>query len=160
MNYDRIWQKIITPGEKIEYQFSIGNRYLFFYWLLWLFISMGSIMVYQSPPVPLLLFLGATFFYGFYFRIANAYAFTDHRVLVHRGWLSTNLVSIEYSKITNITVEEPFFTKIFTGTGSLTISTAGSIDGGVQLKHVAKPYQLKKILDNLMTKYRTSSAGT
>ena len=159
MNYDRIWQKIITPGEKIEYQFSIGNRYLLLYWLLWLLISLGSIVVYQSPLVPSLLFLGATFFYGFYFKIANAYAFTDHRVLVHRGWLSTNLVSIDYSKITNITVEEPFFTKIFTGTGSLTISTAGSIDGGVQLRHVAKPYQLKKILDNLMTKYQTGSAG-
>ena len=87
---------------------------LFLCLLLWLLISIGSIVVYQSPLVPSLLFLGATFFYGFYFKIANAYAFTDHRVLAHRGWLSTNLVSIDYSKITNVTVEEPFFTKIFT----------------------------------------------
>ena len=65
MNYDRIWQKIITPGEKIEYQFSIGNRYLFLCWLLWLLISIGSIVVYQSPLVPSLLFLGATFFMVF-----------------------------------------------------------------------------------------------
>lgn len=154
MNYDKVLLKIIGQNEKIEYQFSIGLGYIVFNLLLWSIISLGSIFIYHklAPAMPPLIFVWAIFYYVFYLRIANVYAFTDRRILIYRGWLSTNLVSIDYSQITDVIVEENFFSKILTNTGFLTISTAGTIGGGVKLKHIRQPYQLKKILDDLRSK--------
>ncbi len=28
MNYEKIWKKTLADGEKVEYQFSIGDRYI------------------------------------------------------------------------------------------------------------------------------------
>lgn len=154
MNHDKIWSKIIGQNEKIEYQFSIGQGYIVFNLLLWAIISLGSILIYYeiAPAMPVVIFAVAIFYYAIYLRIANVYALTNRRILIYRGWLSTSLVSIDYSQITDTIVEEHFFSKILTKTGFLTISTAGTIGGGVKLKHVRQPYQLKKRLDDLRSK--------
>ena len=79
--------------------------------------------------------------------MANAYALTDRRMLVHKGWLSTSTISIEYKNITDITVDEPFLERLITKTGSLSVNTAGSGIKEVVLRHITTPYEVRKKID-------------
>lgn len=148
MNYQKIWKKTVLEDEIIKYEFSIGDGYIRFG--LMLSFVLCSLLFLNKIYFAVVLFLFALFYFLFYLKISNAYAFTNKRILIHRGWLSTNAVSIEYSKITDIQVEEPFIYKIFTQTGNLSINTAGTSKIEIVLSHVDNPYNLKKILDNLM----------
>ncbi len=147
MNYQKIWSKTINSNEKIIHEFSIGGRYLKFNLILW---AIPSLLLLFAGGLGIIIFLIAFFYFEFYLKIANAYAFTNKRVLIHTGWLSTKTVSVDYNKITDVTVNEPLFDRIFTKTGHLTINTAGTGEKEVVLKHVASPYELKKKLDERM----------
>ena len=89
------------------------------------------------------------FYFGFYLKTANAFAFTNKRILVHRGWLSTKLISTDYTKVTDAMVTEPFLDRIIYHTGSLEIDSAGTNRENVVLAHVEHPYEIKKKLDEL-----------
>lgn len=95
------------------------------------------------------IFLIALFYYGFYLKTANAYAFTNKRVLFHKSWLSTHTTSVDYSKITDVYVQEPFLERILTRTGHIAINTGGTNLHEIVLKNVESPYELKKKLDTL-----------
>jgi twitching motility protein PilT len=82
----------------------------------------------------------------------NIYAFTNKRVLIHRGWLSTNLISVDYHKITDIYVKEGFLQRILFKSGTIAIDTAGTGGKEITLSNVANPYKLKKLLDGLKDK--------
>lgn len=149
MDYQKIWDKTIMPEEKIEYEFSIGQRYINFCLIVWGIIS---ILFLPLSGLGILIFLIALFYFKYYLKVANAYAFTNKRLIVHKGWLSTNMKSVEYSKITDIQVKESFIDKILTHTGSLAINTAGSSHLEILLKYVEKPYEIKKKLDEIIVK--------
>jgi uncharacterized membrane protein YdbT with pleckstrin-like domain len=151
MNYEKIWNKTLSPDEKVEYEFSIGNRYRKFFLIIWGIISLPFLFAYDYR-FGILIFLIALFYYGFYLKVANAYAFTNKRVLIHRGWLSTNTTSIDYSKITDVYIQEPFFDRLITHTGHIAINTAGTTLYEVILKHIESPYEVKKKLDALKDK--------
>ena len=68
-------------------------------------------------------------------------------MLIHRGWLSTKTISIDYHKITDVVVEEGFWYRKFTHTGNLIIDTPGMSGDDIVLKYVENPYELKKKLD-------------
>ncbi len=146
MNYEKIWRKTLSEGEKIEYEFSVGSRYRKFGLIVWAIISLPALLLYG---LGLLVFLLALFYYSFYLKVANAYAFTNKRVIIHTGWLSTGIISIDYDKITDISVKEPFFDRIITKTGYLTINTASTTLHEVLLQHITSPYEVKKKLDEL-----------
>jgi uncharacterized membrane protein YdbT with pleckstrin-like domain len=149
MNYDKIWAKTLNSDEKVEFEFSIGKRYIKFWFIVWGFLSL--ILLFPTG-IGALLFLCVLFYLGFYIKIANAYAFTNKRVLIHRGWLSTKTISIDYQKITDVRIDEPFLDRIFFKTGSIIINTAGSNFSEVFLSHVESPYEIKKRLDILKDK--------
>ena len=67
------------------------------------------------------------------------------------GWLSTSLRSIDYSKITDSSVEEPFIDRVLTKTGYLVIKTAST--DAVIFKSINEPYEIKKRLDSLKDKH-------
>jgi uncharacterized membrane protein YdbT with pleckstrin-like domain len=146
MQYEKIWKKVLGTDEAVAFEFSVGKRYRMVLLIIWGFLS---ILFLPLGGVGILMFLIALFYYGFYMRVANAYAFTNKRVLIHRGWLSTRTTSIDYTKITDIHVEEPFFDRIITHTGNLKINTAGTTLAEVVLNHVEHPYEIKKELDRL-----------
>ena len=147
MTYEKIWQKVLSPDEKIEYEFSIGSRHRKLGVITWVIVLFPFIFFFG---LGIILFLIPLFYYGFYLRVANAYAFTNRRVIVHRGWLSTKTISIDYEKITDVTVNEPLLDRVITHTGHLIINTAGTTFHEVILKHVARPYEIKKKLDQFM----------
>jgi len=146
MNHQKIWDKVLGKDEVVKHSFSIGDRYIKFNLIIWGVICLPLLFVFG---LGLVIFLILLFYYGFYLRVANVYAFTNKRVLIHTGWLSTHTTSVDYPKITDVRVQEPFFDKLLTHTGNIGINTAGSGNLEVILKHIEKPYETKKILDEL-----------
>ena len=135
----------------MKYEFSVGFAYRVFMGLLLGITGLlffGGISFYLFLPYEPALAFSFLIFLAifFYLKAANAYAFTDKRAVVHRGWLSTNLVSIDYRQITDVSVKEPFFERIFLGTGYLNINTAGTGGQEISLRHIANPYKVKRIL--------------
>ena len=149
MHYEQIWKKTLGSSEAVKHEFSIGDRYQKAGLIIWCIVGGLFLLTIVGAGLGILIIALAAFYYGFYLKKANAYAFTDHRVLVHRGWLSTKLISTEYQKITDVTVHEPFFSRVFFHTGSIEIDTAGTNREDLVLKHIAHPYEVKKKLDEL-----------
>ncbi len=147
MQHKKIWDKTLGSGEEVKHEFSVSNRYRMVSLALWSLL--GVFFLFGVWQMGALIIALAAFYYGFYLKVANAYAFTDHRVLIHTGWLSTKLVSTEFSKITDVTVTEPIVDRLLFKTGGLDINTAGSKGEEIKLKHVERPYELKKTLDSL-----------
>lgn len=148
MNNEKVWKKVLSPSEEIKYEFSIADKYRMV--SLWVFCILGVISIFSMfsfLAVPF--FILGIFYFGFYLRVANIYAFTNKRVLIHRGWLSTSTVSVDYDKITDVTVVENFSDRIISQSGHIAINTAGSIGDEIILRHVAHPYEIKKKLDQL-----------
>jgi uncharacterized membrane protein YdbT with pleckstrin-like domain len=148
MKYEKIWDKVLSDGEKIEYEFSYGERYLkvgliagVILGVLLLFAYVGFILL----PIEI-------FLWAFYYRVSNAYALTNKRILIHKGWLSTRTTSIDYHKITDVAVSEPFLDRIIYHTGSILVDTAGMSGGDIVLSHIEKPYEVQKRLNLLKDK--------
>jgi uncharacterized membrane protein YdbT with pleckstrin-like domain len=149
MHYEHIWKKTLGSSESVKYEFTIGKRYRKFFLVTWCVVGGLCLITVVGIPFGIFIIAFAAFYYGFYLKTANAYAFTDRRVLVHRGWLSTTLLTTEYQKITDVTVHEPFFSRVFFHVGSLAINTAGTSSEEIVLKNVEHPYEVKKKLDEL-----------
>lgn len=150
MRYEKIWKKVLSADEKVEYEFSVGKGYIVAGIVCWGIISIclafiGGLWI----GISILLFLIALFHYGFYEKAANVYAFTNKHVLIHRGWLSTHTISVDYAKITDVHIRERFSDRLITHTGSIAIITAGTTTDQILLQHINGPYEVKKKLDAL-----------
>lgn len=141
-----VWDKTLSEGERVEYEFSIGKQYIKVFLIMWGIISIPFLF---AMGLGILTFLIALFYYGFYLKASNAYAFTNKRVLIHKGWLSTHTTSVDYARITDIQVKEPFIDRLLTKTGHLTINTAGSSASEIVLLNISTPYDVKKKLNKI-----------
>jgi membrane protein YdbS with pleckstrin-like domain len=102
-----------------------------------------------------LIFSPVLLFYHLYFlRTANTFVMTDRRIIVKRGWLNTSVKSVNYDRITDVSVEQSFLDKIFYGSGTLSVSTAGGDGYELELNCVSHPHELKKNLYDLKEEYR------
>ncbi len=144
LQYPRIWQKVLAPDEKVIHEFSIGDQFRLFSFILILIPVM--LFMFWMPWVGLVLLLVAAFICGFYLKVANAFALTDQRIIIHTGWLNTQTVSVDYSKITDITVKDNIFERLLAGTGNLAINTAGGPEKEILLLHIDSPYEVRKQL--------------
>lgn len=149
MDNKKIWDKTLSDNEKVEFEFSIGKRYIKAWLIIWGVISFPFLFAFGMG---IIIFLIALFYYGYYLKVSNVYAFTNKRVLIHRGWLSTHTTSIDYNKITDVHIREPFFDRVITHTGGIAINTAGSGGLEVILRNIESPYEIKKQLDKLKDK--------
>jgi len=145
MDNQKIWQKVLGQNEQIKYEFSIGKTYRLVVSVF--LILLGIPMLFAAGLGLVLIALGL--FLMWYLKKANKYAFTNKRILIHRGWLSTRLISIDYDKITDTHIEEPIIDKIITKTGHLAVNTAGTSVQEAVLKHIESPYEVKKELDQI-----------
>lgn len=136
-----MWEKVLSPGEEIKFEFGIGKNYIIITTILT--ILLGIILLAFGG---FLIILFGIFGY-WYMQIAHKFAFTNKRVLIHNGWLSTSLISIDYDKITDVVIIEPFWKKIIYGIGDMAIRTA-STENAI-LDRIDQPYEVKKILDTL-----------
>lgn len=136
-----MWEKVLSPGEEIKCEFGVGKNYIIITSILT--ILLGIILL---PIGGFFIILYGLFNY-WYIQKSYKIAFTNKRVLKHRGWLSTDLTSIDYDKITDVKIDEPFFKRILYGVGYLYISTASTPN--IILDRIESPYEVKKILDSL-----------
>ena len=148
MSHANIWNKVLSSNEEVKYEFSIGKGYKIVLTIIGLFFAL-MFLVGGAVKTGMVVALVTLFFSIFYLKAANAYAFTNKRVVIHRGWLSTNMISIDYDKITDVKVSEPIISRLIMRTGSLVVNTAGSIGDEVILKNISTPYETKKKLDVL-----------
>ncbi len=145
MNYQKIWEKTLSEDEKIKHEFSVGDKYRKFGMILWVIFSLLLLFIWVGVVIlPI-----SIFYFGFYLKVANAYAFTNKRILVHKGWLSTHTTSIDYDKITDVQIKEPLFDRVITQSGHLIINTAGTTSHEIILEHIETPYEVKKKLDQI-----------
>ncbi len=146
-----VWGKVLGQNEKLEFEFSVSDKYANF----WLIVSaVISFPLVFAMGMGVVTFLIALFYFKYYLKRANIYGFTEKRILIHRGWLSTEAVSVDYDKITDIRVGESFIEKSITKTGRLAINTAGSGNIEIILDRIESPYEIKKKLDILIEKHR------
>lgn len=147
MKYEKIWQKTLGQNEEVKYEFSVAQQYRRFGLIV--FGVIGVMLFFLSFMFAFYYYLIIYLYFEQYLKNANAYAFTNKRVLIHRGWLSTKTISVDYDKITDVTIVEPLLDKLFSKSGSLAINTAGSLGQEIVLHHIESPYEVKKKLDQL-----------
>lgn len=146
-----IWDKVLSPGEEIKFEFSLGKRYISLAKNFWIILGVPLLLLYGLGVI----FIVVGFLWGWYLRRANNYAFTNRRILVLKGWLSTHLTSVDYNKITDVKVKQPFFERVTFKTGRLIINTAGTDLPEIVLVNIENPYEIKKKLDEIREKSRT-----
>lgn len=151
MTNEKIWDKTLNSDEKVEFEFSIGQRYLKVQLIIWGIVSVPLLLIFG---LGIIVFSIALFNYFFYQKTANVYVLTNKRILIHKGWLSTNTTSVEYQKITDIHVREPFFDRVISHSGAIAINTAGSGSLEIVLKNIESPYNVKKRIDELKDKVK------
>lgn len=156
--YKEIWEKTLAPNEEVKYEFSIGERYR--YVGLCFFLILGVLLVTQAIWVGVLAIISVILYFGWFLKISNAYAFTNKRVLIYQGWLSTELISVDYDKITDIIVEEPVLENLYAKSGRLLINTAGSPQQEIKLHHIQEPYEVKQKLDSIRDAYQKLRANS
>lgn len=83
-------------------------------------------------------------YYQFYLRVANRYVLTDQRLIFKRGWLSTEIESIHYDRITDVLVTQSLWDRLFFNSGKIFINTAGGEDYEATMLNINNPYGLKK----------------
>ncbi len=151
MKYEHIWRKTLNESEKVEYEFSVAKGYKNL--VLYNAIAWGVLWCLVAIASPFFLIIGILSFIigaiAYWYLGLNAYAFTSKRVLIHTGWLSTSATSINYDKIMEISVSEPFIQRLMTKSGNLVIKTAGYVGHDIVLKSIEAPYEIKKTLDRL-----------
>ena len=160
MKYQKIWEKVLNSDEQVKYEFSVGDGFLKFVFLFFIILAIFSgiiaLIAFGNDAsgfgVFSLFWVGLYLVLGFtmrkYFKISNAYAFTDRRILIHKGWLSTKATSVNYDKVTEVSVIEPFLARLLMKTGDLSIHT-GNVTDAIVFHNISTPYEIKKKLDAL-----------
>ncbi|MFN3301753.1 MAG: PH domain-containing protein [Patescibacteria group bacterium] len=147
-----IKEKIILPDEKVLVEFGVAKTYSGFWIFLGFLILIVSIFVslFFISDFWLTIFLALGLIgYGFYLRSAYFYFLTDKRAIFYWRFLSTQLISVDYQKITDISVRENFLEKIFFGSGELVINTAGTPKEEIVFSHILNPHLIKRKLDEI-----------
>ncbi len=117
-------------------------------------ILIGLVLIFVFFVVPLNLF-----YYFFLLRINYEFMLTDQRVIVKRGWLNIQTVSIQYARITDVSIAQSIIGRLLK-IGALSISTAGNEGNRVIMAHIEDPQGVKRLLHELKEKYRQSFGGS
>jgi len=155
MKKSTIWNKVLSQGEVVEYEFSINPRYTKIWLAIWSFVFLifyFGLLESGGASGVVILYVIALVYYGYYLKASNTFAFTNKRVLIHKGLFSTHMTSIEYSKITDVTVVSRFWANLIYKSGSLVINTAGTSVKDTVLRNINRPYQVKKIMDQIINR--------
>lgn len=132
----------LAEGEEVVAAFGIGNRY---FWINALTLAPLSLVLIGLPFFLKLIHL----------KHSKTYILTDRRVLVKDGVFSVKITSAPYDKITHLTVQEDFLTKLSYGIGDITIHTAGPTPVEIDLIKVQHPMRVKNLIEELIVKERS-----
>lgn len=145
---EKIEKKIINSDEKILVKFGVARAYFSFWIFLGIVVLVISLIFIKDLWLALLLGL-YLIGYGFYLKAAYYYFFTDKRIIHYHQFFGTDLISIDYQKITDMNVKENFLEKIFLNSGNLAINTSGTPKEEIVFTHISDPHLFKKKLDEI-----------
>lgn len=151
------FEKMLSQGEKIEYECGIGNQYRLVNFILWAMIFFALVMSTNNKgtvPGFLIFFLVIVFYFGVYLKKAYSYALANKRLLSKSGWLSTTMQSIDYDKITDIVIVDKLLKRVFYNVGTVIVHTAGTDSKELVMANIENPYEVKRKLEEI--KERTS----
>ncbi len=143
MNFD--WKKIIDPEEVIQKEFTISSRYRNAVSAVIVVIALFTMFVSWYIGI-LVVLLGALYWY--YLKNSKHYAFTNKRMVLVDSLPGMSVVSIDYSQITDIEMEQNVFDQIG-GWGTLIINTAGTHVPEVNLSYIENVQAIKQQLDEM-----------
>ena len=153
-----LWNKMIGEGEHVVFEFTIGARWrklqiatislplLASVIVLGSFAGFGSLWFGVALGVWLAISASLFAYYQYYIPASNAYALTNKRIVIHLGWLNTHTTTIEYGKITDVSITQSFLDRLLTNTGGIHINTAGTSGHEVVLTHIENPFEIKRKL--------------
>ena len=81
------------------------------------------------------------------------YTLTDEKLLIDTGFISRNQEEIRLYRITDFSVRQNLFQRIF-GVGNIYISSSDNTQGEFTIYEVKKPYDIKELLSDLVEKER------
>jgi membrane protein YdbS with pleckstrin-like domain len=160
MKYD--WSQVLTPEEKIITQFSISNKYLSINLAALIILAVILVLFTIIFPEYFIFLVCASIIsvmfgfviYSFYLPASEQYALTDKRIVAKQGFFNTNLITVDYDKITDIKVNEYFFSKLVYGCGDLIINTAGSTISEIVMLNIDAPQQIRTQILQLADKIK------
>ncbi len=141
MNYD--WTKILAPDETLEKEFGVSPFYIQCVFILAIVVAV-IVMFGQVFAGIFVLLLGVL--YCYYLKKAKHYAFTKKRMILVDSFLGENITSVDYTQITDVTVEQSLFDELGKW-GTIIINTAGTNASSMRLSFIANPQDVKKTLD-------------
>lgn len=153
---------MIGEGEQVIYEFTLGARWrqlrittlalpfagiavitgiIAGFGTLWFAATLGATALVAGI---------AFVYYQLYIPKANSYALTNKRIIIHLGWLNTHTTTIDYAKITDVSITQSFTDRILTNTGTIHVNTAGTIGHEVVLTHIENPFEVKRKLGEVV----------
>lgn len=139
------WLNELSPKEKLISSFGVSKKLIKFTAIGGTILGLLTIVVFLGVIlIPIYLF------WAFYLKKAYSYALTSKRVIAKTGLINKKMTSVMYGQITDISVEQNFFVKMFINCGTLHINTAGGNQKEIVLKSIENPYVLKKQIYSIM----------
>ena len=81
------------------------------------------------------------------------YMLTDEKLIIDTGVLSRRQEEIRLYRITDFSVTQKIFERIF-GVGNIHISSSDNMQGEFTIVKVKRPYEIKEILSDMVEKER------
>lgn len=143
MNFN--WDKYLSPSETLKSEFNISKRFTSTILVLTLILALIMLIVNIFGSL-ISLFIGL--FYWYYLTKSKHYAFTNKRVLLVESFLGKSMISMDFSQITDIEINQSFFDQIG-GWGTITINTAGTNVPKTDISFIDNPFSIKQALDQI-----------
>jgi len=81
------------------------------------------------------------------------YTLTEEKILVDTGFLSKNQEEIRLYRITDFSVRQRLFQRIF-GVGDILVTSSDNLQNNFVIKDIKKVYEIKEMLSDLVEKER------
>ena len=81
------------------------------------------------------------------------YTLTDEKLLIDTGVISRNQEEIRLYRITDFSVKQTLFQRLF-GVGNILISSSDNTQGEFIIYKIKKPYVIKELLSDMVEKER------
>jgi len=143
------YSKFLTPNEKIIKVIEYAKAELLWN-LFWGFLPIlvaALISGFDIMAIVIGLLLGLYFiFIGLYRKFTLKYIVTDKRVVLKKGLIGQSTISADYSRVTDVTVEQGILGRLVLHTGSILLNTAGTDLEEITLKWVQDPFSAKNLI--------------
>ena len=143
------YKKFLAPNEKVIRVIGYANSELVLDFIYGFSpaLLLGLFTGFDITAIVIGLLLGLYFILGgLYKKLTLKYLVTDKRVVLKKGLIGQSTVSADYSKVTDVTVQQGILGRLILHTGTIVLNTAGTDMAEIILKWVQDPFKTKDII--------------